>query len=236
MDFLKNEAFYNLADPDSAWNYLFWNTARNKDKIPSASPGVSCFGPKLTSCSLSATFQKPNSILNWYPGNETTIRFLNGTSLTYKTHAVIDTEAWSEEVVDGESFLQHYCVKPTSRSDEPPPTSSGQQKATPKSTTHEKATTTPIFKHPTAVVQDPYEMVAGYYLDGVGYDDVAVLWLAQFFSQHSPAAPPDAQITGFRETVKEFLRNSVAEGKKRLILDVSGNIGGISHLPYDMVS
>lgn len=32
--FLKDEAFYNMADPDSAWNYLFWNTARDPKMIP----------------------------------------------------------------------------------------------------------------------------------------------------------------------------------------------------------
>lgn len=38
MTFLKSESFFNLADPDSAWNYLFWNTARDPETIPLEKP------------------------------------------------------------------------------------------------------------------------------------------------------------------------------------------------------
>ncbi|KAL9480414.1 hypothetical protein ACSS6W_005200 [Trichoderma asperelloides] len=136
---LRSEAFYNLADPDSAWNYMFWNTARDPKTIP-----------------LSATFTFPNAVFNWYPGKET----------------ILD-----------------------------------------------------------AVLQDPFDVVAGYYLDDAGYDDVAVLWVAQFLSFFSQSP---AQLDTIRNVTRDFLADAVSAGKKRLVVDVSGNLGGVSGSPFEV--
>lgn len=89
------------------------------------------------------------------------------------------------------------------------------------------------------MLQDPYGLVAGYELDGPGYEDVAVLWLSQFLSYTGNSSDPTEQtnvISGFKNITRQFLADSVSAGKKRLVLDVSGNLGGYSHLPYEVVS
>ncbi|KAH6630049.1 hypothetical protein B0J18DRAFT_474681 [Chaetomium sp. MPI-SDFR-AT-0129] len=212
--FLRAEAFYNLADPDSAWNYLFWNTARDPAKVP-----------------LSATFTFPSSVFNWYPGKSTTIGFANGTSKSYDTKAVVETATWSENITDGEAFFQYYCVKPAldaaaAASSPPPSHSSGSQ------TSAAIPAVTGIFQHPSAVVQDPFEVVAGYYLKGSGYEDVAILWVAQFLAMIDLTNP--VQMETLRNVTRDFLADAVAAGKKRLVLDVSGNLGGISNSPIEI--
>lgn len=82
-------------------------------------------------------------------------------------------------------------------------------------------------------MQDPFEVVSGYYLNGTGYEDVAVLWVAQFLSMIDPTNP--AQMDTLRNVTRDFLTDAVATGKKRLVLDVSGNIGGISNSPIEIV-
>jgi hypothetical protein len=74
--------------------------------------------------------------------------------------------------------------------------------------------------------------VAGYYLNGTGYDDMAVLWVAQFLSMISSDM---AQLETLRNITREFLADAGAAGKKRRIVDISGNVGGVSASPFEVV-
>lgn len=74
--------------------------------------------------------------------------------------------------------------------------------------------------------------MAGYYLDDAGYDDVAVLWVAQFLSFFSQSP---AQLDTIRNVTRDFLADAVSAGKKRLVVDVSGNLGGVSGSPFEVV-
>ncbi|UKZ90358.1 uncharacterized protein TrAFT101_005382 [Trichoderma asperellum] len=210
---LKSEAFYNLADPDSAWNYMFWNTARDPKTIP-----------------LSATFTFPNAVFNWYPGKETILGFANGTSRTYETQAVIDTTTWDEDITDGEAFFHHYCLAPASTA-AASSTATDQSSAASTTTSPAIPSVTRIFEHPEAVLQDPFDVVAGYYLDDAGYEDVAVLWVAQFLSFFSQSP---AQLDTIRNVTRDFLADAVSAGKTRLVVDVSGNLGGVSGSPFEV--
>lgn len=182
--------------------------------------------------SLSATFTFPSYVFNWYPGNSTSIGFANGTSNSYDTKAVVETATWSENITDGEAFFQYYCVKPAADA-AAAASSSSQSSSSGSQTSPPIPAVTGIFQHPPAVVQDPFEVVSGYYLNGTGYEDVAVLWVAQFLSMIDPTN--SAQIETLQNVTRDFLADAVATGKKRLVLDVSGNIGGISNSPIEIV-
>lgn len=66
--------------------------------------------------------------------------------------------------------------------------------------------------------------VAGYFLDGDGYDDTAVLAVSDFIGT-------DGDVYGYLEefqaTVEDFLNECRSEGKEKLVIDVTGNGGGL---------
>jgi len=65
-------------------------------------------------------------------------------------------------------------------------------------------------------------------LSGSGYDDVAVLSVPSF-SPKTDAGPAE-----FQDITGSFLKDAVAAGKKKLVIDLRGNGGGFVFLGYDM--
>lgn len=84
-------------------------------------------------------------------------------------------------------------------------------------------------------MRDPNNQVAGYFLNGTGYEDTAVLWVATF-----EGSPPFADSTtigqSFVNTTIDFFTALRSSTKTKLIIDLSGNPGGLINLPYDLVS
>lgn len=87
----------------------------------------------------------------------------------------------------------------------------------------------PYFPYP--VMKDDLNLIAGYYLNDTGYDDVAVLQMTGF--QPSSASPPDDWTAQFASTLSYFLSNATTDGKKKLIIDLQGNGGGSIDLGTD---
>ena len=170
-------------------------------------------------------------MFNWYPGKDTVLGFANGTSKSYETQAVVDTTTWGEDITDGESLFDRYCVGPAFKA-ATPASKSAQPSAAPTASGSPIPSVTGMFAHPAAAVQDPFEVIAGYYLDGSGYEDVAILWVAQFLSVFSQSGD---QLETVQNVTRDFLADAVAAGKKRLIVDVSGNLGGVSGSPFEVV-
>lgn len=119
-------------------------------------------------------------------------------------------------IVDGKSFTEHFCIKPA----QPIP---------------KNATSTPtLLGYPFLPVnKDPSNQVAGYFLNGTGLDDVAILRITSFANE---TADPDLRTATFVNTTRDFLAAATAANKKKLIIDVSGNGGGNTILPNDVVS
>jgi hypothetical protein len=65
---------------------------------------------------------------------------------------------------------------------------------------------------------------SGYFLNGTGYDNVAVLSVLDFAPQGNTGAVE--YLSNFQSTVSSFLSQSKAAGKSRLVIDVSANGGG----------
>jgi hypothetical protein len=76
--------------------------------------------------------------------------------------------------------------------------------------------------YPEPVVRDPYNQIMGFY--PVETNDTAVLFVSTFNTFGSGF--PDNQTAVFAETATLFLREAVASGRTKLIIDVSGNEGG----------
>jgi C-terminal processing protease CtpA/Prc len=79
----------------------------------------------------------------------------------------------------------------------------------------------------------PNNQVAGYFLNGTGLDDVAVLRITSFANETADQAT--APLT-FVNTTLDFFAAAAAANKTKLILDVLGNGGGNTILPNDVVS
>lgn len=68
---------------------------------------------------------------------------------------------------------------------------------------------------------------SGYFLEGDGYDDVAVLSVPSFVSATEDEIP-------FQIVNTYLINRAVAAGKKKLIIDVSANGGGTILQGYDL--
>lgn len=88
--------------------------------------------------------------------------------------------------------------------------------------------------YPKPLVADKkFNTTSGYYLKGSGYNNVAVLALSAF-------GAPDARgnyfsyLTNFQQTVEAFLKSSKTAGKKRLVIDLTANSGGLVVAAYEL--
>jgi len=89
--------------------------------------------------------------------------------------------------------------------------------------------------YPDPVARDGgADITAGYFLEGKGYEDVAVLAISGF-------APTDPSLNGqflsdFQETVSTFLAECKDQEKKKLVIDLTTNGGGFVAAGYELFS
>ncbi|KAF1828840.1 hypothetical protein BDW02DRAFT_593007 [Decorospora gaudefroyi] len=153
-----------------------------------------------------------------YQGPNTTLQFANGTTWSQMNIAVVFGNF--TDVNSGPAFFQRFCTGPQPVVEAPAtPTENSTRTATP--------TATPEPSHigyPKAELINPNLAVGGYFLNGSGYEDVAVLSIPSFDS-------PDVQ--SFQNTMRDFIRMCTKAGKTKLIFDLRGNGGGNAVLGYD---
>lgn len=149
-----------------------------------------------------------------YPGSNTTFSFENGTTLVTENYANVKGDFTG--VTDGKSFYQQFCVPV-------PFNSTNDTDATPTTQAPTPAIVTAT-GYPTPVVITNDTIVAGYYLSGPGFEDVAVLSLLAFESDSIPE---------FQAVSQTFLTGAVRDGKTKLIVDLQGNAGGYILQGYD---
>ena len=76
-------------------------------------------------------------------------------------------------------------------------------------------------------MREPNNLNSGYFLEGEGYDDVAVLSIPSFVGTTADELP-------FQSVNTYTIDRAIAEGKTKLIIDVSANGGGTVLQGYDM--
>ena len=150
-----------------------------------------------------------------YPGDSNTFKFANGTERTIHNHATILASSF-HGVVDGQTFYKAFCGpikrKSSSSSESPALT------RTPR---------TPPYYPTPEVIHHEY-VIGGYYLNDSAFADVAVLSIPSFEVQTSSGG------TDFQDVLQQFLANAKAAGKKRLIVDLQANPGGLVDLGYEV--
>ncbi|GKT50867.1 peptidase S41 family protein ustP [Colletotrichum spaethianum] len=145
-----------------------------------------------------------------YQGANTTITFENGTEVTFENHATVKKDLTG--VVDGPSFYAKFCnpLIPAS--------------TTAAGTIASNATAPILPGYPAPVVTTNDGIVSGYYLEGEGFEDVAVIVLTAFESE-SPAE--------FQKATQDFYTAALAAGKTKLVIDFQQNGGGYILQGYD---
>lgn len=181
-------------DVDSAYNSMFFELS-----APAAGLGV-------------GYFQGGGRIRYIYHGDNTNITFANGTEITLENYARIKVPLTG--ITDGESMYETFCN----------PNGYDSGAAATSVTNATSATLASIPGYPTPVVITDDAIVAGFYLDGEGYEDVAVIVLLAFESE-SPAE--------FQAVASKFFADAVAAGKTKLVIDFQGNGGGYILQGYD---
>lgn len=203
--FLENLSQYgSLQDPDALYNNVFYELAQIS--LGSQGTGTGVFGGGGRGAFV-------------YPGPSTTLTFGNGTSKTYENFARVLVNF--SNIKNGQDLFNEY-IAPSPQAAAASSSSAASAGATPTPT----SMTPPGY--PTPVLLGVDNLIGGYYLSGPGYDDVAVLSVPSF------VGGGDAEEQSFSEVGLNFLKQSKADGKKKLIIDVSANGGGTVSQGYNL--
>ncbi|KAL1967220.1 hypothetical protein VTN77DRAFT_3511 [Rasamsonia byssochlamydoides] len=91
--------------------------------------------------------------------------------------------------------------------------------------------------YPAPVIRDPYYLISGYYLNDTDLQDVAVLAIPTFNTEGTFTGGtqlPDDEEEAFHQVAVDFVNNATAAGKKKILIDLSGNPGGVFLSGYDL--
>ncbi|KAE9375497.1 hypothetical protein N431DRAFT_463579 [Stipitochalara longipes BDJ] len=190
-----------LQDPDALYNNLMFEMAFDAESIQKRYTGM---------------FALAGRFGYFYPGPNTTIEFENGTMNTYYNYAEIVGDFTG--ISDGLAIFQKFCTGPHQN------TPLGQEK-TPKAPTPPPTALIPAYGYPNPHVITVDQQLSGYFLDGPGYTDVAVLSILSF----EPTFPVQ-----FQTAIQTFISDAMAAGKTKMVIDLSGNGGGDILLGYDL--
>lgn len=220
----------SLQDPDALWNNLFYELAQVA--LGTAGTGTGVFSGSGRGRLI-------------YPGPDTTLGFSNGTNATTENFARVLVSF--DGIGSGADLYQQYLTVPGG---EPEPaafittasTSSSTTAAATDATTSSSidattasasatstaSTTIPAPGYPTDVlVREMNNLNSGYFLDGAGYEDVAVLAVNSFVGSEADEIP-------FQSVNTYLINQAVANNKTKLVIDVSANGGGTILQGYDL--
>ncbi|KAF2744318.1 hypothetical protein M011DRAFT_470451 [Sporormia fimetaria CBS 119925] len=181
-----------------------------------------------------------------YAGETTVIEYKNGT-IEELVNTVAMPPGRLDGIEDGEAFFKQFCNQGRPALEQPAQKRSliinpraaprqlnpvlrdeGLQSEGVTRTKRQDVAEPSATGYPTPEILHSLAMVGGYYLSGQGYEDVAVLSVPSFH----PETP--ATITEYQDLVGEFLTTASRAGKKKLVIDLRGNGGGVVFLGYDL--
>ncbi|KAL9088905.1 MAG: hypothetical protein Q9165_005962 [Trypethelium subeluteriae] len=225
VKFLERDALQSLSDPDSAYNLEFWN-----------------FGQKLAKLSAYGMFTESMPL---YPETETSITFSNGTNTVVQTRAIIaNPKEWSSKITNGASLFSYFCIDAVESAQQSQSAAEAAASSlppsprcnVPPSANESQVNLGPVPGYPdTPVVKDPYNHIAGYFLNGSSYQDVAVLHVGSF--AHGILIEPSDEARAaqtFQQATSCFIAAARASRKSKVIIDLICNSGGSVLAAYDL--
>lgn len=209
---LLNLKYSGFQDPDSQWNSQFQRYA-SPDTLP------------ILAASL------------FFQGTSITLTYDNGQESTENSIAAVRPTIDFAGINSGEDFYNRFCTPDPSPVAVAPAVTTMEPDApaatAPATSTAVTAAEPTISGYPFPVVRDNGgNVTAGYFLNGTGYGDVAILSVSGF----SPEGAIDSitYLLNFQDTVEKFLAQCKAQNKKRLVVDVTANGGGFVVAGYDL--
>ncbi|KAK1992372.1 peptidase S41 family protein [Colletotrichum falcatum] len=157
------------------------------------------------------------------------IKFTNGTEYTDKLVAAIPADL-VPFIGSPESIHSAVELPPTATPTSPsaalstslPPTSTAMP------------TRTQVPGYPLPIAKHESDWISGYFLDGDGYKDTAVLSVLSFAPSDINNANATFELTEAKRVVDDFLKESKKAGKTKLIIDVQANGGGFIHAGFQL--
>ncbi|KAF1849948.1 uncharacterized protein K460DRAFT_300496 [Cucurbitaria berberidis CBS 394.84] len=177
-----------------------------------------------------------------FDGNSTDVTWTNGS--TNSILNIATTELDFSRVSDGQSFFRQFCTggltgaRSSSANTKGviSPRALGPVPRIPTGIYHRrnKRQTIPTTgTYASAVAEASSGVVAGYFLNGNGYGDVAVLKIISFSNPEPKSIDENAFNNEFQSTIQAFLRRCISEKKQKLIIDLRENGGGNTNLLLD---
>ncbi|RSM15423.1 hypothetical protein CDV31_005015 [Fusarium ambrosium] len=194
----------NFNDPDAQFNNLFSNIPRSVNSMSGAA--------------LITQFEIPDKY---------TIKFYNGTELEVVNEIAILKTVDFSGIESGEDFHEYFEIPHNTTSEK---SSSNERRADNNNTTTAKESAN-LPGYPKPVVKHSKNSLAGYFLEGEGYEKTAVLTILSFL----PIGFEFATLGEFdfveyvaeaEEVLGEFIKKCKKAGRDKLIIDVSANGGG----------
>lgn len=151
-----------------------------------------------------------------WPGSDiTSLQFKNGTTRNLKTIAVLASKGFN--ITSGVDLFKAACIP---RKTPPSGDSSPNEPEDPPGKVSGPA------GYPKPHLRDPYNQISGFYLD----DETAVLFIPSFNGEDLPKN----QSKVFADVATKFVADAIADGRSKLIIDVSGNGGGNIVRAFDL--
>ncbi|KAK3389421.1 peptidase S41 family protein [Podospora didyma] len=199
----RNLVFSGYQDRDSQWNAAMQSYA-----LPT--------GTNFVAASLD------------FNGAALTIMYDTGETRTEDNFAIIRPGVNFTGISTGEDFYNRFCNPDTATVAAADATSTS-----PATPTVNAAPEPTINGYPFPFIRDSgANITSGYFLNGTGYDDVAVLAVSAFSAGGGISAVE--YLTNFQDTVATFLAQSKLQNKKRLVIDVTANGGGFVVAGYEL--
>ncbi|KAI0843520.1 hypothetical protein F5Y06DRAFT_302667 [Hypoxylon sp. FL0890] len=153
-----------------------------------------------------------------YLGPNLTLTYEDGSFETQQTYAFLKDGVNFANIATGDDFYDTFCNPDTASNSTGLPSARSIQ-AKPKLTRRAPAART---GYPVPLVRESNASTTmGFFLDGSGFDDVAVLALTAFEDDDV-----NQYLANFQNAVETFLDKSRAAGKQRLVIDLTENGGG----------
>nr|POE93301.1 peptidase s41 family protein ustp [Quercus suber] len=167
-----------------------------------------------------------------YPGATTTLSFANGSHSTSENYARVLVPF--DDITSGVDIYQTFFTPPHGQPQCAEVNASTTAAATSTISASSSsisssaaATTIPAPGFPSPLIREPQNLNSGYFLEGAGYEDVAVLSVPSFVGDST-------QESAFQVTNTYTIDRAVKANKTKLIIDVSGNGGGTILQGYDL--
>lgn len=183
-----------LQDIDAAYNTMFYSLG-NENANQYSSRGLSGF---------------------YYDGDNTTYGLGNGRTVVQPNTAFVSANF--DGVTDGKSFYKKFCSGASQ--------GSGSGAGAENNRKADAAAVQPKARngYPKPVVRTTDAITAGYFLDGEGVGDVAVLSILSFGGNRPESLA----------VIKDFFARAQKAGRTKLVLDLQGNPGGEIMQGYDL--